>query len=72
MRCVRVKKAGFCFCFRAVHVTKFLADKTRIFSGSDDNSVSVWDIPSEKELLSYREHQVSLLGNQFISEMFFP
>ncbi|XP_048735009.1 U3 small nucleolar RNA-associated protein 15 homolog [Ostrea edulis] len=41
----------------AVHVTKFLADKTRIFSGSDDNSVSVWDIPSERELLSYREHQ---------------
>ncbi|XP_052700286.1 U3 small nucleolar RNA-associated protein 15 homolog [Crassostrea angulata] len=41
----------------AIHVTKFLTDKTRIFSGSDDNSVSVWDIPSESQLLSYREHQ---------------
>ena len=43
---------------RSVHVTKFLADKTRLFSGSDDNSVSVWDIPSEKELISYKKHQV--------------
>ncbi|KAK3098153.1 hypothetical protein FSP39_016684 [Pinctada imbricata] len=41
----------------SVHVTRFLRDRVRIFSGSDDNSISVWDIPSEKEVISYREHE---------------
>lgn len=41
----------------SVHVTKFLSDRLHIFSGSDDNSVCVWDIPSEKEVISYRDHE---------------
>ncbi|KAJ8304128.1 hypothetical protein KUTeg_017711 [Tegillarca granosa] len=42
-----------------VHVTKFLGDRVHVLSGSDDNAVRVWDIPSEKEVIAYTEHQVS-------------
>lgn len=41
-----------------VHVTKFTSDNLHIFSGSDDCSVKLWDIPSESEVVSYSEHQV--------------
>lgn len=34
----------------------FLADKYRIFSGGDDYSSNLWDIPSATEIVSYTEH----------------
>lgn len=34
----------------------FLSDKYRIFSGSDDYSSKLWDIPSATEIISYSEH----------------
>uniref|UniRef100_A0A8C9LEV3 U3 small nucleolar RNA-associated protein 15 homolog n=1 Tax=Pavo cristatus TaxID=9049 RepID=A0A8C9LEV3_PAVCR len=40
----------------AVHVVGFLSDKYRIFSGGDDYSSSLWDIPSATEIVSYSEH----------------
>ncbi|CAL1541616.1 unnamed protein product [Lymnaea stagnalis] len=40
-----------------VHVTKFLQDQFRVISGSDDKTVRVWDIPTEKEVHIYQEHQ---------------
>ena len=49
---------GF-FLSRSVHVTKFLSSRTQLLSGSDDNSVKVWDIPAEKEIVTYAEHKVS-------------
>lgn len=41
----------------AVHRTFFTSDGTHIASFSDDKSTAVWDIPSEKKLISYEEHQ---------------
>lgn len=41
---------------RAVHVVGFLSDKYRIFSGGDDYSSNLWDIPSATEIASYSEH----------------
>lgn len=41
---------------RAVHVVGFLSDKYRIFSGGDDYSSSLWDIPNGTEIISYNEH----------------
>ncbi|GFR78201.1 U3 small nucleolar RNA-associated protein 15 homolog [Elysia marginata] len=40
-----------------VHVTKFLEDQFRIISGSNDKTVRVWDIPTEKEIHVYNEHK---------------
>lgn len=40
----------------AVHRTLFMNGKPEIASFSDDKSVKVWDIPTEKEILSYNEH----------------
>lgn len=34
----------------------FLSDKYRIFSGGDDYSSNLWDIPSATEIISYSEH----------------
>lgn len=35
----------------------FLSDKYRIFSGGDDYSSRLWDIPSAAEIVSYSEHR---------------
>ncbi|NXU51743.1 UTP15 protein, partial [Turnix velox] len=41
---------------KAVHVVGFLSDKYRIFSGGDDYSSDLWDIPSGRKIISYHEH----------------
>ncbi|XP_067424970.1 U3 small nucleolar RNA-associated protein 15 homolog [Emydura macquarii macquarii] len=41
---------------KAVHVVDFLSDKYRIFSGADDYTSKLWDIPSATEIVSYSEH----------------
>ncbi|XP_076276846.1 U3 small nucleolar RNA-associated protein 15 homolog [Lasioglossum baleicum] len=40
----------------AVHRTFFTADNLHIASFSDDKTVVVWDIPSEKQVISFNEH----------------
>lgn len=40
----------------AVHRTFFTADNHHIASFSDDKTVVVWDIPSEKQIISFNEH----------------
>ncbi|KAK4883537.1 hypothetical protein RN001_006856 [Aquatica leii] len=40
-----------------VHRTLFLYEKAHIASFSDDKSVKIWDIPTEKEILSYCDHE---------------
>lgn len=40
----------------AVHRTFFMHSKPQIASFSDDKSVKIWDVPTEKEILSYNEH----------------
>jgi U3 small nucleolar RNA-associated protein 15 len=42
---------------RPIHVTRFTRDNHRLFSGSDDLSVKLWDLPSESTVVSYSEHQ---------------
>ena len=44
--------------FSPVHVTRFMNDKLRVFSGGDDNVVRLYDIPSETELQTFCEHEV--------------
>lgn len=39
-----------------VHRTFFTEDKTHIASFSDDKTVRVWDIPSEKTIYQYNDH----------------
>ncbi|KAK7870109.1 hypothetical protein R5R35_011087 [Gryllus longicercus] len=39
-----------------VHRCFFTSDKTHIASFSDDKTVSLWDIPSEKRITSFTEH----------------
>lgn len=41
---------------RAVHVTDFTSDHYQIFTGSDDYTCRLWDIPNAAELTSYQEH----------------
>ncbi|KFP02742.1 U3 small nucleolar RNA-associated protein 15, partial [Calypte anna] len=41
---------------KAVHVAGFLSDKYRIFSGGDDYSSNLWDIPKGTEIISFSEH----------------
>ncbi|XP_076181900.1 U3 small nucleolar RNA-associated protein 15 homolog [Ptiloglossa arizonensis] len=40
----------------AVHRTFFTADNHHIASFSDDKTVVVWDVPSEKQIISFNEH----------------
>lgn len=40
----------------AVHRTLFTADEVHIASFSDDKTVKLWDIPSEKQVISYNYH----------------
>ena len=42
-----------------VHVARFMNDNLRVFSGGDDNVVRLFDIPSETEIQTFREHEVS-------------
>ena len=49
------------FSRRAVHVSKFLSSNVQVLSGSDDNTVKVWDIPTEKDLVTYTDHTVSII-----------
>ena len=42
----------------AVHSTKFSLDSLHVLSGSDDCTVRMWDIPSEKETFHTKEHEV--------------
>ncbi|XP_017777964.1 PREDICTED: U3 small nucleolar RNA-associated protein 15 homolog [Nicrophorus vespilloides] len=39
-----------------VHRTFFVEDRPQIISYSDDKSVKVWDISTEKEIVTYSEH----------------
>lgn len=48
----------FMLCCRPVHLTRFTADGTQIFSGSDDKTVRIWDISTESELQCFSEHKV--------------
>lgn len=57
--CIQLRK--LCCLNRPVHTTKFLEDQFRIISGSNDKTVRVWDIPTEKEIHVYQEHQVSVV-----------
>lgn len=41
----------------AVHRVSFTADNTHIVSFSDDRTIKLWDIPSEKVIQSYEEHK---------------
>lgn len=41
----------------AVHRCFFTSDNTHIASFSDDKSVMLWDIPSEKNLIKFSEHK---------------
>lgn len=40
----------------AVHRTHFVYGKPQIASFSDDKSVKIWDIPTEKDVITYSEH----------------
>lgn len=50
-------------------MTQFLDDNIHIMSGSDDKTVRIWDIPSESELIRYREHEVCGLLKHIMGEM---
>jgi len=41
----------------AVHVCRFLSDNVRLFSGSDDKTVRVWDIATQSQLITFTDHQ---------------
>ncbi|KAJ3020066.1 snoRNA-binding rRNA-processing protein [Thoreauomyces humboldtii] len=40
-----------------VHVAQFSPDHKQILSGSDDKTVRLWDVPTEKEIAIFSEHQ---------------
>lgn len=50
----------FCRLFKghtaAVHRTLFIADQPQIASFSDDKTVKIWDIATEKDVLTFNEH----------------
>ena len=41
---------------KAVHRTYFTADGLKIASFSDDKTTALWDIPTEKRIISFDEH----------------
>nr|KAG5703744.1 hypothetical protein BaRGS_023033 [Batillaria attramentaria] len=57
----RFKEVAHSGSFRPVNVTKFLSDNLRVMSGSNDKTVRVWDIATEKELSIYNEHQQNFM-----------
>lgn len=40
----------------AIHRTHFVYNKPQITSFSDDRTVKLWDIPTEKDILTFKEH----------------
>jgi len=40
-----------------VHITRFGLNKTNILTASDDTTVRCWDIPSESEVIRFRDHE---------------
>lgn len=40
-----------------MHRTFFVEDRQQIASFSDDKTVKIWDIPTEKAIVTYEEHQ---------------
>lgn len=47
-----------CLIFSPVQFTRFTCDDVHIVSGGDDKVVRLYDVPSEKQLVSYHEHLV--------------
>lgn len=45
--------------FSAVHSCKFLSDKMRVASFSDDRTVRCWDVTTEEEIRRFDGHSVS-------------
>lgn len=56
--------------FSPVHRCKFTADGVHVVSFSDDKAVSLWDIPSETEIVKFSEHSVSYFFFSFSSILF--
>ncbi len=48
------------FPYRAVHRAFFTSDNVHIASFSDDKSVILWDISTEEQVVSFKEHSVSI------------
>lgn len=42
---------------RPVRVTKFSSENTQIMTASDDRTVRLWDIPAEKSIHVFEDHQ---------------
>ncbi|XP_014781089.1 U3 small nucleolar RNA-associated protein 15 homolog [Octopus bimaculoides] len=40
-----------------VHVSRFTADNVRVFSGSDDLTLRLWDVPTETCITTFQEHK---------------
>jgi WD40 repeat protein len=48
---------------RPVHRCFFCINNSQLFSCSDDKSVALWDMASEKIVHQYRQHTVSAAKN---------
>lgn len=48
------------YLFSAVHCAKFLLDHSKVSSFSDDKTIRVWDIGTEKQLYNFEGHNVSV------------